>query len=61
MGGPWLQRWKQRIKCETPTLYDLPMSSWEDHEQMIDDQYLMESIEEDQKLTENDDDEDEEE
>ena len=37
------------------------MSSWEDHEQMIDDQYLMESIEEDQKLTENDDDEDEEE
>ena len=26
------------------------MSSWEDHEQMIDDQYLMESIEEDQKL-----------
>ena len=28
----------------------LRMSSWEDHEQMIDDQYLMESIEEDQKL-----------
>jgi len=28
----------------------LCMSSWEDHEQMIDDQYLMESIEEDQKL-----------
>ena len=26
------------------------MSSWEDNEQMIDDQYLMESIEEDQKL-----------
>ena len=26
------------------------MSSWEDHEEMIDDQYLMESIEEDQKL-----------
>ena len=26
------------------------MSSWEDHEQMIDDQYLMESIEEDQKV-----------
>ena len=25
------------------------MSSWEDHEEMIDDQYLMESIEEDQK------------
>ena len=25
------------------------MSSWEDREQMIDDQYLMESIEEDQK------------
>ena len=24
------------------------MSSWEDHEAMIDDQYLMESIEEDQ-------------
>ena len=38
------------------------MSSWEDHEQMIDDQYLMESIEEDQKLEEEDDeDEDEEE
>jgi hypothetical protein len=37
------------------------MSSWEDHEQMIDDQYLMESIEEDQKLdagsSERDDDE----
>jgi hypothetical protein len=30
------------------------MSSWEDHEQMIDDQYLMESIEEDQKLAEGD-------
>ena len=50
-----------RIKCETPTLYDLPMSSWEDHEQMIDDQYLMESIEEDQKLAEDDDEEVEEE
>ena len=35
------------------------MSSWEDHEQMIDDQYLMESIEEDQKLAEDDLDEDE--
>ena len=45
-----MQWWTQRIKCETPTLYDLHMSSWEDHEQMIDDQYLMESIEEDQKL-----------
>ena len=33
----------------------LRMSSWEDHEQMIDDQYLMESIEEDQKLAEDDD------
>ena len=33
------------------------MSSWEDHEQMIDDQYLMESIEEDQKLAEGDADE----
>ena len=32
------------------------MSSWEDHEQMIDDQYLMESIEEDQKLAEDDED-----
>jgi hypothetical protein len=35
------------------------MSSWEDHQEMIDDQYLMESIEEDQKLeagtSENDD------
>jgi hypothetical protein len=26
------------------------VSSWEDHQEMIDDQYLMESIEEDQKL-----------
>ena len=26
------------------------MSSWEDHQEMIDDQYLMESIEEDQKI-----------
>ena len=26
------------------------MSSWEDHQEMIEDQYLMESIEEDQKL-----------
>jgi len=25
------------------------MSSWEDHQEMIDDQYLMESIEKDQK------------
>jgi hypothetical protein len=30
------------------------MSSWEDHEEMIDDQYLMESIEEDQKLADSD-------
>ena len=37
------------------------MSSWEDHEQMIDDQYLMESIEEDQKLAEDEDEEVEEE
>ena len=37
------------------------MSSWEDHEQMIDDQYLMESIEEDQKLEDGDLDEFEEE
>ena len=36
------------------------MSSWEDHQEMIDDQYLMESIEEDQKLAEDDLDEDEE-
>ena len=36
------------------------MSSWEDHEQMIDDQYLMESIEEDQKLAEDELDEEEE-
>ncbi len=28
----------------------LSMSSWEDHQEMIDDQYLMESIEKDQKL-----------
>ena len=34
------------------------MSSWEDHQEMIDDQYLMESIEEDQKLAEDDLDED---
>jgi hypothetical protein len=30
------------------------MSSWEDHQEMIDDQYLMESIEEDQKLANGD-------
>ena len=34
------------------------MSSLEDHEQMIDDQYLMESIDEDQKLADGDLDED---
>ena len=39
----------------------LHMSSWEDHEQMIDDQYLMESIEEDQKLDAGDIDEEEDE
>ena len=32
------------------------MSSWEDHQEMIDDQYLMESIEEDQKLDSNEED-----
>ncbi len=37
------------------------MSSWEDHEEMIDDQYLMESIEEDQKLADRDLEEEEEE
>ena len=47
--------------CKTPTLYDLRMSSWEDHEEMIDDQYLMESIEEDQKQAEGEFDEAEEE
>jgi hypothetical protein len=36
------------------------MSSWEDQEQMIDDQYLMESIEEDQKLADGDLDEEDE-
>ncbi len=36
------------------------MSSWEDHEQIIDDQYLMESIEEDQKLADGDLDEEDE-
>jgi len=36
------------------------MSSWEDHEEMIDDQYLMESIEEDQKLADSDLDEEDE-
>ena len=30
------------------------MSSWEDHQEMIDDQYLMESIEEDQKFANGD-------
>jgi hypothetical protein len=30
------------------------MSSWDDHAELIDDQYLMESIEEDQKLAEGD-------
>ena len=34
----------------TPIGYIRPMSSWEDHQEMIDDQYLTESIEEDQKL-----------
>ena len=37
------------------------MTSWEDHEQMIDDQYLMESIEEDQEQAEGEFDEAEEE
>jgi hypothetical protein len=37
------------------------MSSWEDHEEMIDDQYLMESIEEDQNGKEESLEEDEEE
>ena len=37
------------------------MSSWEDHEQMIDDQYLMENIEEDQKREAGDIDEEEDE
>ena len=32
------------------------MSSWEDHQEMIDDQYLMESIEEDQKLVSDEED-----
>ncbi len=36
------------------------MSSWKDHEEMIDDQYLMESIEEDQKLADGDLDEEDE-
>jgi hypothetical protein len=36
--------------CLTPSGYIPLMSSWEDHQEMIDDQYLMESIEEDQKL-----------
>lgn len=37
------------------------MSSWEDHQEMIDDQYLMESIEEDQKLDSDEEDLEEEE
>ena len=41
--------------------YSPIMSSWEDHEEMIDDQYLMESIEEDQKLEAGDIDEEEDE
>jgi hypothetical protein len=40
--------------------YSPNMSSWEDHEEMIDDQYLMESIEEDQKVAEGDADDDDE-
>ena len=32
------------------------MSSWEDHQEMIDDQYLMESIEEDQKVVSDEED-----
>ena len=43
-----------QAKFLTPNLYNSNMSSWEDHEEMIDDQYLMESIEEDQKLAEGD-------
>ena len=34
--------------------YSPRMTSWEDHQKMIDDQYLMESIEEDQKVAEGD-------
>ena len=49
-----------KIKSNTPTLDVLPKSSWEDHEEMIDDQYLMESIEEDQKLADGDLDEEDE-
>ena len=48
-------------RSQHPLSIVLSMSSWEDHEQMIDDQYLMESIEEDQKLAEDDDEEVEEE
>ena len=39
--------------------YSPRMTSWEDHEQMIDDQYLMESIEEDQKVADGHADDDE--
>ena len=43
-----------QAKFLTPNLYNSLMSSWDDHEELIDDQYLMESIEEDQKLAEGD-------
>ena len=35
------------------------MTSWDDHQKMIDDQYLMESIEEDQKVADGRADDDE--
>ena len=53
LDGPWVPAGDAQItgqNCLTPSGYIPLMSSWEDHQEMIDDQYLMESIEEDQKL-----------
>jgi hypothetical protein len=46
---PWRMFCRQSLKLLNEAIFPV-MSSWEDHEEMIDDQYLMESIEEDQKL-----------
>ena len=53
LDSPWVPAGDAPItgqNCLTPSGYIPLMSSWEDNQEMIDDQYLMESIEEDQKL-----------
>ena len=60
LANPKLDGNNDGVMCDSKQVLK-NMSSWEDHEQMIDDQYLMESIEEDQKLAEDDEEEDEEE